>query len=114
MTITDEEFMREAQSLIDQPWKWVKGSGSRYIFDPDGNQTIGRCMRGALEAISREHGGWYQGSQYERVYQALIDVIYEETEVATVPHFNDHYATHDQVMAVMEKAAAKLAEHVDS
>lgn len=109
MKSTDEEFMRKAQALIDQPWKWIKGAGSKLTFDPDGNQIVGRCMSGALEATI----DWTQPQQHQqflRAHWALQNVVYDETGVASVSQFNDHHATHDQVMVMFEKAAAKLAE----
>lgn len=115
MTITDEEFMRAAQSLIDQPWKWVKNNSRRLLgTDHSGKDVYGYCMTGALACIVRQHRQELEDGQWSRVANVLSKVIREETEVCGIENFNDLYATHDQVMAMMEKTAAKLAEHVDS
>jgi hypothetical protein len=109
MKITDEEFMREAQSHIDQPWKWTTGASSRYLgYQEDtGQPVIAYCMTGALHLIHRQQRDL---DQFHRAMTVLANVIYDETGKNGIANFNDNYATHDQVMAMMEKSAAKLAE----
>jgi hypothetical protein len=104
--MTDEEFIRAAIEVIRDPEHWCRHY--RHLG------THQHCMLGALEMASKQ----WTSSQFDRVVDHLISTInelYERPEQRgySVATFNDHYATHEDVIAVMEKTAAKLAEHGD-
>lgn len=104
-----EEFLQTARARIDTEEKWVKGSWTKG-GDYDSSDKSAMCVGRAICGIRYSNGGAGPGE----VVKALAEEVPEKYRRAGDPFgafadFNDaDETTHADVMAVFDRALAKL------
>lgn len=102
----------KARALIDTPEKWTKGHSARNVRDERvsiySKHAVKFCMVGALSLAAHRLDNKNHLELFKELLEVLREAVVLKADTPYTLDFNDHHATHADVMNVFQMIITDL------